>query len=290
MKAGVFMMPSHPPERSFYDGHQWDLDHLELVDQLGFNEAWLGEHFTAPWEPNPAPDLLIAQGLQRTQNIKLCPGAHLLPYHHPAELAHRVAFMDHIAQGRFMFGVGTSGLPSDWKLFNVDGAGGENRRMTKEALDIILKLWASEEPFEFKGEYWTVNRIDTMLDTLKFHIKPFQQPHPPIGIAGLTPGSDTLKMCGASGFMPMSVALSNGYLKPTGRRLSRERSLPTGHRPVAIGACRARCMSPRPTRRPRTGPSTACWAAPMPNICCRCSSRSAWSVCSSTTPKCRIPM
>lgn len=213
MKAGVFMMPSHPPERSFYDGHQWDLDHLELVDQLGFNEAWLGEHFTAPWEPNPAPDLLIAQGLQRTQNIKLCPGAHLLPYHHPAELAHRVAFMDHIAQGRFMFGVGTSGLPSDWKLFNVDGAGGENRRMTKEALDIILKLWASEEPFEFKGEYWTVNRIDTMLDTLKFHIKPFQQPHPPIGIAGLTPGSDTLKMCGASGFMPMSVALSNGYLK-----------------------------------------------------------------------------
>ena len=78
MKAGVFMMPSHPPERSLYDGHQWDLDHLELVDKLGFHEAWMGEHFTAPWEPNPAPDLLIAQGLQRTKNIKLCPGAHLL--------------------------------------------------------------------------------------------------------------------------------------------------------------------------------------------------------------------
>lgn len=213
MKAGVFMMPSHPPERSLYDGHQWDLDHLELADKLGFHEAWMGEHFTAPWEPNPAPDLLIAQGLQRTKNIKLCPGAHLLPYHHPVELAHRVAFLDHMAQGRFMFGVGTSGLPSDWKLFNVDGAGGENRRMTMEALDIILKLWESEEPFEFKGEYWSVNRIDTMLDSLKFHIKPFQNPHPPIGIAGLTPGSDTLKMCGAKGFMPMSIALSNGYLK-----------------------------------------------------------------------------
>jgi alkanesulfonate monooxygenase SsuD/methylene tetrahydromethanopterin reductase-like flavin-dependent oxidoreductase (luciferase family) len=213
MKAGVFMMPSHPPERSLYDGHQWDLDHLELVDKLGFHEAWMGEHFTAPWEPNPAPDLLIAQGLQRTKNIKLCPGAHLLPYHHPVELAHRVAFLDHMAQGRFMFGVGTSGLPSDWKLFNVDGAGGENRRMTMEALDIILKLWESDEPFEFKGDYWSVNRIDTMLDSLKFHIKPFQKPHPPVGIAGLTPGSDTLKMCGAKGFMPMSIALSNGYLK-----------------------------------------------------------------------------
>lgn len=213
MKVGVFMMPSHPPERSFYEGHMWDLEHLELCDKLGFDEAWIGEHFTAPWEPNPAPDLLIAQALLRTQRIKLAPGAHLLPYHHPAELAHRVAYLDHMAQGRLMFGVGTSGLPSDWKLFNVDGMAGENRRMTREALDIILKLWTSEEPFEYKGQYWTVNRIDTMLGTLKFHIKPYQKPYPPIGIAGLTPRSDTLKIAGEWGFMPMSVALSNSYLQ-----------------------------------------------------------------------------
>jgi alkanesulfonate monooxygenase SsuD/methylene tetrahydromethanopterin reductase-like flavin-dependent oxidoreductase (luciferase family) len=57
-----------------------------------------------------------------------------------------------------------------------------------------------------------MNRIDTMLDTLKFHIRPFQKPHPPIGIAGLTPRSDTLKFAGERGFMPLSVALSNGYL------------------------------------------------------------------------------
>src|SRR5262249_60078531 len=63
-----------------------------------------------------------------------------------------------------------------------------------------------------KGQYWTVNRIDTMLDTLKYHIKPSQKPHPPIGIAGLTPRSDTLKFAGERGFMPLSVALSNGYL------------------------------------------------------------------------------
>ena len=117
MKAGLFMMPSHPPERGLYEGHQWDLQHLEFADSIGFHEAWIGEHFTAPWEPNPAPDLLIAQALLRTNQMKLCPGAHLLPYHHPVELAHRVAFLDHMAQGRFMLGVGTSGLPSDWKLF-----------------------------------------------------------------------------------------------------------------------------------------------------------------------------
>lgn len=113
MKAGVFMMPSHPPGKDLYESFQWDLEHLAFLDRLGFHEAWIGEHFTTLWEPNPCPDLLIAQALQRTTRIKLCPGAHLLPYHHPVELAYRVAFLDHMAQGRFMLGVGASALPSD---------------------------------------------------------------------------------------------------------------------------------------------------------------------------------
>lgn len=212
MKLGVFMMPSHPPERDFYAGHMWDLEHLSYIDKLGFDEAWIGEHFTAPWEPHPAPDLLIAQALLKTERIKLAPGAHLLPYHHPAELAHRVAFLDHMAQGRFMLGVGSSGLPSDWKLFNVDGVAGEHRRMTRESLEIMTKLWQSTEPFEYKGEFWTVNRIDTMLDNFKHHITPYQKPYPPIGIAGASPNSDTLKIAGELGFMPMSLNVSSSYL------------------------------------------------------------------------------
>ena len=214
MDVGIFTMPSHPPERDLRAGFEWDLDHIALCDRLGFKEAWIGEHFTAPWEPNPAPDILIAQALTRTRHIKLAPGAHLLPYHHPAELACRVAFMDHIAQGRFMFGVGAGGLPSDWRLFNVDGMAGENRRMTREALDIILKLWASNEPFEYRGQYWTVNRIEPMFDgRLQFYMKPFQTPHPPIGIAGLTPRSDTLELAGELGLMPLSLNLSKDYLR-----------------------------------------------------------------------------
>ena len=84
-----------------------DLDYLALCDELGFDEAWIGEHFTSPWEPIPAPDLLIAQALMKTKRIKLGSGAHLLPFHHPAELAHRVAYLDHISQGRFLFGGGS---------------------------------------------------------------------------------------------------------------------------------------------------------------------------------------
>ncbi len=77
MKAGLFLMPSHPPERSIYEAHQWDLETIELADKLGYVEAWIGEHFAAPWEPVPSPDILVAQALARTQNIKLGPGVHI---------------------------------------------------------------------------------------------------------------------------------------------------------------------------------------------------------------------
>ena len=212
MKYGMFMMPSHPPERELYAAHQWDLDCLQMADELGFSEAWIGEHFTSPWEPIPAPDLMIAQALMRTKNIKLCTGVHLLPYHHPAELACRVAYLDHMAQGRFMFGIGSSGLPTDYRLFDVDGMNGQHRRMTRESIDIILKLWESDEPFEYKGDFWDVNYPDPMLDTLRFFIKPYQKPHPPIGVASVSIGSETLKIAGERGFIPMSLAMNQDYV------------------------------------------------------------------------------
>ena len=66
MKFGLFMMPVPPAGTEHFDSHQWDLQYLTLCDELGFEEAWIGEHFTSPWEPIPAPDLLIAQALMQT--------------------------------------------------------------------------------------------------------------------------------------------------------------------------------------------------------------------------------
>ncbi|HZO80859.1 MAG TPA: LLM class flavin-dependent oxidoreductase [Candidatus Binataceae bacterium] len=212
MELGLFLMPSHPPERDLMAGQQWDLAVLRAADRLGYSEAWIGEHFTSPWEPNPAPDLLIAQALKETSRIKLAPGAHLLPFHHPAELACRVAFMDHLAQGRYMLGIGASGLPSDWQLFSVDGFGMQTREMTRESLAIMLKVWESDGGLEYKGKYWSVNVPGPMLRTLRHHLKPFQKPHPPIGIAGLSPGSETLKLAGEHGFIPLSLNMSPGYV------------------------------------------------------------------------------
>ena len=71
MKLGLFTMPSHPPERSLADGHDWDLQTLQWADELGYEEAWIGEHHTSVWEPHPAPDLLVVEGLRHTKNIRI---------------------------------------------------------------------------------------------------------------------------------------------------------------------------------------------------------------------------
>ena len=212
MEFGYFSMPSHPPERDLKQGWEFDLQVLRWLDELGFTEAWIGEHHTAPWEPHPAPDLLVTTGFRETENLRIGPGGFLLPYHHPAELANRIALMDHISDGRLNFGVAASGLPSDWAMFNVDGMSGQNRAMTREALDIILKMWESDEPFEYAGYYWTVRNPEEMFGFLRPHLKPKQKPNPPIGVAGLSKGSDTLKLAGEKGYLPMSLNLNPAYV------------------------------------------------------------------------------
>ena len=207
MKLGALLMPSHPPERITHEGQAWDLEELQRLDLLGFDEAWIGEHFTSAWEPCPAPDLLIAQALTCTKRIRLGPLGHLLPYHHPIELAHRVAYLDHLAMGRYQLGVGISALPTDHQLFGMNFSGGRNRRMTFESLGIMTSLW-TEGPSEFKGEFWSTCKPDPRFETLGYHLRPFQQPHPPIAIAGLTPGSENHRLAGEKGYIPVSLTIS----------------------------------------------------------------------------------
>jgi len=121
--------------------------------------------------------------------------------------------LDHLSEGRLNFGIAASGLPSDWAMFHVDGMSGTNRDMTRESLEIILKLWLQDGPWDHEGKFWNVSKPDTMFGFLKPHIKPLQKPHPPIGVAGLSKNSDTLKLAGEHGYIPMSLNLNPGYVK-----------------------------------------------------------------------------
>lgn len=213
MDLGIFMYPGHRPDQSLGDGAAWDLQMIRWADELGFSMVWIGEHYTVPWETCPAPDLLIAQALMETDRVRLGAGSHNLPYYHPAALAHRVAYLDHLSKGRLNFGAGASGTPTDLDLFGVDGNSGVNRKMMWESLDAIIRLWTEPGPYEWQGEFWTINKPKTADgDILGFHIAPYQDPHPPISVSGVSPNSSTLKAAGERGFIPLSIAFNDAYL------------------------------------------------------------------------------
>lgn len=213
MELGLFAMPSHPPERDLREGFEFDLEVMRWLDAFGYQEAWVGEHHAAPWEPLSAPDLLLSVAFRETRRLRMGPGGFLLPFHHPAELANRTATLDHLSQGRLNFGVAASSLPGDWVMFDIDGKSGIQREMMWDSLDLILKLWAAEAPARFEGKFWNVAWPPELHGIFKPHLKPLQTPHPPIGVAGLSPNSDTLRIAGARGFWPMSLNLNAAYLK-----------------------------------------------------------------------------
>jgi len=215
MQFGLFMMPLHPPHRAFADGYDRDVSQIVLADQLGFREAWVGEHLTERWENAPAPDLVLAQCLALTKHILLGTGVTLLALHNPVYLAHRLAMLDHMARGRFQWGIGGGAIPTDLSLFGLDPANAADvRARSAEVFDVVLELWAAEGQFTHHGRFFDIET--PVFDPVKdrgYYMKPYQRPHPPIAVAASTPRSDSMRMAGARGFIPMSSSLlSRSYL------------------------------------------------------------------------------
>jgi alkanesulfonate monooxygenase SsuD/methylene tetrahydromethanopterin reductase-like flavin-dependent oxidoreductase (luciferase family) len=199
LKLGIFFMPSHPPERPLYDAIEWDLQCIRWADELGFSEAWIGEHHTLVWEPVVAPDLVLAQAIKQTEQIRLGAAGHLVPFIHPAALANRVSQLDHMSQGRLNFGAVVSSAPTDHKLAGITGGMTQSRRMTAEAVDLMIKIWTSDEPFKFVGEFWSCE-----FDPTTSWLRPYQKPYPPIAVPGLGFASPSHVRAGAMGHIPIS--------------------------------------------------------------------------------------
>src|SRR5690242_20467939 len=136
MRLGIFMMPVHPPERSFTETLAEDEEKALYADRLGFDEMWLGEHFSAASEPIPSPLMFMASLVPRTSHLKFGTAVICLPSHDPVKVAAEVAQFDHMSRGRFMLGIGPGGLLSDFELFgNADR--GVRARKTMEAIGMI---------------------------------------------------------------------------------------------------------------------------------------------------------
>ena len=142
MKYGIFLAPFHDLKENPTQAMQRDMWLLEYLDELGYAEAWIGEHHSGGFEIIACPEVFIAAAAERTKNIKLGTGVVSLPYHHPFMVAGRATQLDHMTRGRFMLGVGPGALVGDAYRMGIDPEA--QRRMMNESLDVIVKLMDGE--------------------------------------------------------------------------------------------------------------------------------------------------
>src|SRR6202008_2931189 len=126
-----------------------------LAEQLGFDELWLGEHFSSTAQAIPPPPMFLPRLAPRTKNLSFGTAVINLPNHDPVIVAAEVAQFDHMTRGRFTLGIGPGGLISDFELFGGTDPAARGRRFL-ESIDMIEKLWAQEPPYDLPGEFRTV--------------------------------------------------------------------------------------------------------------------------------------
>src|SRR5262249_3654028 len=185
MRLGYFAMPLHPPGSDPAQTMDEDLAQLATLDRLGYEEAWIGEPFTAQWGNSPCPDLFTPRPLDRPKRMTLATAVARLPNHDPLMLAQRIAQLDQMARGRFYWGVGSGGFPGDFETFGVDPKSGEHRAITREILDTVLSLWQDAKPGGYEGRRFRFAVPQPQPDIgLRLPLTPVQKPHPPIGVPG----------------------------------------------------------------------------------------------------------
>ncbi len=214
MNLGYFMMPLHHIDRDYHQTLEEDMEAIIYADELGFCEAWVGEHYSSAVEQITSPLMFHANLIARTKQIKLATGVICLPQYHPAVTAGQAALFDHLSNGRFIMGVGPGGLLSDFELFGVMDE--DRMEMMEEALDCILELWATDPPYKIHGKHWTIDMKDWTHHDIKlgYLAKPLQQPHPPVAISAMSPNSGSLKFAGQRGYIPVSANfIANWSLK-----------------------------------------------------------------------------
>ena len=176
MKFGIFLAPFHPLGENPTLAIHRDLELIERLDELGYDEAWVGEHHSAGWETIASPEVFIAAASQRTRHIKLGTGVVSLPYHHPLMVADRMVLLDHLTRGRVLFGVGPGALVSDAMMLGIEPR--TQRPRMEEAMGIIMRLFTELDPIDYQGEWFTLKQA-------RLQVRPYTQPHMPIAVAAV---------------------------------------------------------------------------------------------------------
>jgi limonene 1,2-monooxygenase len=194
LRFGAFLPPHHPVGEHPTLQLRRDLDFAVHLDRLCFDELWCGEHHSAGWETIGSPELFLAAAGERTQRIKLGTGVVSLPYHHPFNVAERMVQLDHLTNGRAIFGSGPGALTADAKTFGIDPTLLRNRQ--DEALGVIIRLLHGER-FSHRTEWFSIN--DAQLQLL-----PLQEPFPMAVASSISPSG--MRLAGKYGIGVLSIA------------------------------------------------------------------------------------
>ncbi len=174
LRFGIFLAPFHPVGQNPTLALERDLELVVRLDELGFDEAWFGEHHSAGYEIIASPEVFIGVLSQRTKNIRLGTGVSSLPYHHPFILADRMVLLDHLTRGRVMFGVGPGALPSDAFMLGIDPM--NQRDMMEESLEAILALLDGNEPVTREASWFTLRNA-------RLQLRPYTHPRFEVAVA-----------------------------------------------------------------------------------------------------------
>ena len=197
MKFGIFMAPFHPVGDNPTLALERDLELIELLEHLGYDEAWIGEHHSAGWEIISSPEVFISAAAQRTQRIKLGTGVISLPYHHPLMTVNRMVQLDHMTRGRVMMGVGPGALVTDAYMMGIDFS--TQRPRMDEGLGIIIRLLTETEPITYESDWF-------VLKDARLHLRPYTQPYFPIAVAAAATPSGLI-LAGKHGTAVLSLSV-----------------------------------------------------------------------------------
>lgn len=167
MRFGIFLAPFHAPGVNPTLALQSDLELIQWLDRCGYDEAWCGEHHSAGSELSASPEIFIAVAAERTRHIRLGTGVVSLSYHNPLWVAERIVMLDHLSRGRIMFGAGPGSLPTDGTMIGISQK--DTRLLLEQSLDIIMRLFTSEDPVTFKNDRWELNDA-------RLHLRPYSNP------------------------------------------------------------------------------------------------------------------
>jgi limonene 1,2-monooxygenase len=164
LRFGIFMAPFHPAGENPTTALQRDLDLVEHLDRLGYDEAWIGEHHSAGSEIIASPEIFMATAAERTRTIKLGTGVVSLSYHNPLWVTERMVLLDHLTRGRVMLGVGPGSLPTDSAMLGLDPT--DTRELLDTNLDVVMRLLHGDEPV-------TVTTRTHQLVDARLHLRPY---------------------------------------------------------------------------------------------------------------------